>query len=90
LDSEARGRTPTERPHRKVAGAVVMDGKLFCEALKREEGMAGVAPGLHTSTQALAPRAFLSCPPPPDSRPPALLLPNSGIKKFFRDFFENS
>jgi len=41
LDSEVKGRKPTERPHRKVAGAAVMDGELFYDVLKGEEGMAG-------------------------------------------------
>jgi len=42
LGSEIKGRKPAERPHREVIGAAVMESKLFCEALKREEGMAGV------------------------------------------------
>ena len=31
-----------KRPHRKVVGTAVMDGKLFLEIIKRKEGMAGI------------------------------------------------
>ena len=34
MDSELGGRKPIERSHRKVVGAAVMDGELFCKIIQ--------------------------------------------------------
>ena len=40
LDSELRGRTPAQRPHREVVGAAVVDRELLC---KVDQGIKAVA-----------------------------------------------
>ena len=42
MDSELGGRKPIERSHRKVVGAAVMDGELFCKIIQGIKAMAGI------------------------------------------------
>ena len=42
LESELEGRKPVERPHGKVVGTAVMDGKLLFEVRKGIKAVAGI------------------------------------------------
>lgn len=53
MDSELKRRKPVERPQGKVVGAAVVDSKLFCEIIQREEGMTGIEAFLVFSVTAL-------------------------------------
>ena len=46
-------RVSIERPHREVVGAAIVDSELFCEIIRREEGMTGIEAFLVFSVTAL-------------------------------------